>query len=98
MIRLQAMERFVNLFGSLLPGPAVNFGHDEGLLPVAIAQRLAHTGLALAAVVIPGIVEEIEAAVQCGSNDANGILLAEFGFSDVEPAQPQNGYLLTRPS
>ena len=43
VIRLQPLERFIDLAGGCLPGAPVNLGHEEDLLPIpAIGQGLSH--------------------------------------------------------
>src|SRR5271165_2793604 len=75
VIGLQAAQRFIELLGSSFPGLPVDLGHEERLLPIAVAQRLAHADLALAAVVIPAVVEEVDAAVETGADNADAFLL-----------------------
>src|SRR5271169_6377160 len=52
-VRLQASERLLNLPGSGVLIPSIDLCHQEDFLPVTIAERLAHSDLADAAVVIP---------------------------------------------
>jgi hypothetical protein len=58
-IRPEAAQRFVDLLAGLAFAPAVDLGHQEGLVAVAILQRLAHAHLALTIVVIPAIIQEV---------------------------------------
>ena len=65
---LQARSDCVDLLGGGLLRAAVDLRHQEDLLPVAVAQRLAHAHLALAVVVVPAVVQERDAVVDraCG--------------------------------
>ena len=56
VIRLKPRERFIDLLRRRLPGASIELGHQERLLPVAIAQRPSHTELALAIVIVPAVV------------------------------------------
>ena len=58
VVGLEALERFIDLPGGGGLGAPVELGHEEDLLPVAVAQRLTHQHFALAVHVVPGIVQE----------------------------------------
>ena len=75
MIGLQPLERLLNLPGGGLFGPAVDLGHEEDLLAVAVAQGLAHADFAVAVVVVPAVVQKVDAAVDRGADDADALLL-----------------------
>src|SRR6266478_557409 len=62
-IRLQPPQRFVDLPGGGLPGPAINLRHEEDSLAVAVTQRLSHADLADAAIIIPAVIHEGEPAI-----------------------------------
>src|SRR5437879_2003854 len=64
VVRLETLKRFIDLFGGFLPGSAIELSHHESLLPIAILEGFTHTNLAFAVVVVPGIVQEIETAVE----------------------------------
>ena len=53
MVGLQALQRFIDLFGRFFFGAAIELRHQENFLPVAILQRFAHADFALAFVVVP---------------------------------------------
>jgi hypothetical protein len=74
VVGLEAVERFIDLRSGGLLGLPVDFGHEQGLLAVAVAKRLAHADFAVAAVVVPAVVEEIDAAVECGADDFDAVL------------------------
>jgi hypothetical protein len=71
-VGLQTAERFVQLSRGLALGAAVDLGHQEYPVPIAVLERLAHPELALALVVVPAIVHEGDAAIDRGAHDANG--------------------------
>jgi hypothetical protein len=75
-VGLQAAERFVQLADCFLLRAAVDLGHQEDLLPIAALQRLPHPELALALVVVPRVVQEVDAVVDRGADDpdAEGLL------------------------
>jgi hypothetical protein len=70
---------------------AVDFGHQESPLAIAVAQRLAHANLALAAVVVPAVVEKVDSPVDRRAHDANTLGLFEVGPDKVVSAQPDHG-------
>ncbi len=52
-VGLQALERLINLASRLGLRPAVDLGHQEDLLAIPVAERLAHADFALTLVVVP---------------------------------------------
>ena len=76
-------------------GPAVDLGHQEDLLAVAVAERLAHADFAAAAVVVPAVVHEGDAVVDGGADDLDAFLLLLLS-ADVVAAQADHGRLLPR--
>src|SRR6266403_1182737 len=84
VVGLEAAERFIELRGGGLPGLAVDFGHEEGLLAIAVAQRLAHADFTVAVVVVPAVVEEVDAAIERGADDADALLFV--GLDTEMPA------------
>jgi len=86
-VGLQAFEAVFEM----LPGPlgvaGAVLGHEEDLLAFAVGlEGLAHDGLAAAVVVVPGVVEEVDAVVDGGVHDLDGFLLVLDG-ADVPAAQ-----------
>ncbi len=81
-VGLEAAEGLLELLVVLVGGAAVDFGHEEDLLAVAVAEGLAHADLGDAVVVVPAVVDEGDAAVDAGVDelDAFGgvLLLAEM--------------------
>ena len=73
-VSLQAAERLVDLGrGGCLCAP-IDLGHEKRLLPIAVAQRVAHADFTLAAVVAPAVVEKIDSFIETRSHDANTLL------------------------
>src|SRR5580692_5154066 len=59
VIRLQPLQRLIDLLRRRGSGASVELSHQEDFLAVAIAQSLAHPGFAFAIAVAPAIVEEV---------------------------------------
>src|SRR6266849_3793324 len=62
-IDLQTFQRFVELLSRFLFRPAVNLGHDKSLRSIAIAKGFAHASLAPAFVIVPTIIQKVDAAI-----------------------------------
>src|SRR5258705_4882729 len=56
VVGLQATQRFVNLSCCRFLCTSVDFGHQEGLLPIAVTERFAHANLAATVVLIQAVV------------------------------------------
>lgn len=89
VIGLEPVEGFVDLFGGEFAGASVDLGHQERLGPVAVAQGQAHADFAGAIVVVPAVVEEIDAVIEGGPYNLNGFFLV--GFAEVESADADDG-------
>src|SRR5712671_855328 len=86
-IRLQPAQRFVDLgCGSGLVA-AIDLGHQEGFLAIAIAQCFAHANFTLSAVVVPAVVEEIDSFIDSGTHDANTLVGIAL-FAQVISTEP----------
>jgi len=96
-VRLQSAERFVNLPCSHILHLAVNLGHQENSLPVTIPQGLTHAHFAFAVVIVPTIIEKIDALIDGGSNDANALPFVFLG-ADMVTAQAHKRHLLATAS
>src|SRR5258708_36902549 len=81
---LQTFQRFVELPRRFRLRAAVDLRHQEGLRAIAVAERLAHADFARAFVVVPAVVEEVDAAIDGGANDPN----AEVFLHRLEPEMP----------
>src|SRR6267154_425725 len=73
-VSLKAAQRLVDLTGSRSFGAPVNLGHQKRLLAITVAQRIAHADFTLAAVVVPAVVEKIDALIEARADDANAFL------------------------
>src|SRR5467141_754530 len=73
-VSLKSAQRLVDLTGSGGFGAPVDLGHKKGLLAIAVAQRVAHADFTLAAVVVPAVVEKIDALIEARADDANAFL------------------------
>jgi hypothetical protein len=80
-------ERFVELTRRLTLRAAVDLGHQKRLAAIAVAERLAHADLAGALVVVPTVVEEIDAAIEGRADDADAGALVQLRETDVPPAK-----------
>src|SRR5947199_1149566 len=90
-VRLEPPERLLDLPGGRRPRLPVNLGHQESSLPVAVPEGLPHADLALPLIVVPGVVEEIDARVDRGADDADALRLREVRLAKVEPAEADRG-------
>ena len=92
MVDAQAQEGLVDLLRSFLFGAAVELGHHKRFLAViALAQGFADEQFAAAFVVIPGVIEKGDAAVERGVNELDGLVVGQLGFADVGTAESDGG-------
>ena len=82
----EVAQALIDLGRGGLARAAVDLGHQEGALAVAVAQRVAHPDVAAAVVVVPAVVHEGHAVIDRGADDADGGLFVP-GLADVEAAQ-----------
>src|SRR5213595_1549970 len=59
----KATQRFFKLFARLLLGPSIDLGHHKRTVAVAVTQCPAHAFFTRAIVVVPGVVEEVNASI-----------------------------------
>src|SRR5216684_6954557 len=85
-ICLQALQGFVDLPGGGRLGPAVDLGHEEDLLPVAITQSLPHADFAGAPIVVPAVVHEGDPAIDGPADNRDALCFVSL-FADMIPAQ-----------
>src|SRR5437773_2990378 len=90
-VRLEPPERLLDLPRGRRPRLPVDFGHQEGSFAVAVTEGLSHSDLAPPLIVVPGVVEEIDARVDRGADDADALRLREVRLSKVEPAEADRG-------
>src|SRR5215831_10242849 len=76
VVGLKPPERVRDLRRRSLLRLPINFGHQKRLVPIAVLQSFAHADFAVAAVVVPAVVEEVDATVECGTDDADALLFA----------------------
>ena len=91
VIGLQARHRLFELLRRSRAGAAVDFRHQKRLLAIAVGQRLAHALLAHAVVVIPAVIEEVDAAIERCPDDVNGVLLGDTGQAEMIAADTNDG-------
>src|SRR6266446_4305028 len=73
-LSLKAAQRLVDLTGSSGFGAPVDLGHQKCFLAITVAQRVAHADFTLAAVVVPAVVEKIDAFIEARADDTNAFL------------------------
>src|SRR6267378_1087717 len=90
-IGLQTLERLVELPRRFCIGSPVDLGHEKDLLSVAVPERLSHAGLALAVVVVPAVVQEVDATIDRRSNDPETELLVDPVQSEMPAPKADRG-------
>src|SRR5215469_1868973 len=95
VVGLEATEGLVNLARGGRLTAAVDFGHEERLLAIAVAESFAHPEFALTAVVVPAVVQKIDSIVDASANDAYGFRLSEFRLAQVKSAEANDGNLFS---
>src|SRR6266404_3848625 len=96
-VGLEPAQGLLELCGRSLSVAAVDLGHQQHSLPVAVPQRFAHADFARAVVIVPAVVQEINAVVDGGANNAKTLLLVSL-LTNVIAAQADNRDLLSSPS
>ncbi len=94
-VGLEASKRLIQLSRRLDFRPSVDLCHQEDVLPVAIAQRIAHPYFARAVVVIPAVVEEVDAAIDRVANNPDAESFVELFEPEMPSAQAYGGYALS---
>src|SRR5260370_15674835 len=69
-IGLKAAQRVADLARSRSFRAPVDLGHEKCFLPIAVAQRVAHAYFAIAAIVIPAVVEKINSFIQPAADNS----------------------------
>src|SRR6266550_3298046 len=85
----------MELFRGFLFRPAINLGHDKRFFTVAVAQSFAHPNLTSALVVVPAVVQKIDAAIQSLSDDADRQLFIDMTQSKMPAAYTNRRNFLT---
>src|ERR1700683_3098487 len=78
VVGLQTAKGLFDLLRGRFFGVAVDFGHQEGLVAITIEQRFAHAYFTLAIIVVPAVIEEINSAIERGTDDTNAFLLGRL--------------------
>src|SRR5947207_14423708 len=73
------------------PRLPIDLGHQESSLAVPVPEGLSHLDLARPLIVVPGVVEEIDARVDRGADDADALRLRELRLAQVEPSEADRG-------
>ncbi len=90
VISLEPHQRLFQLVARRGSRAPVDFGHQKGFLPVTTLESLAHPYFAGAIVVIPAVVEEIDAFVQGFSHNAEGLRFRNIGEPYMVAADPED--------
>src|SRR6267378_4467457 len=91
-VGLKSAERRIQLSHRLFFRPSVDLGHQENLVPVSVAQRFSHSDLARAAVVVPGVVHEVDATIDRAPNDSKAELLVYGRQAEVPAPESDRGH------
>src|ERR1700758_3229638 len=94
MIGLQPLQRFIELGCCSRLSATVDLGHQKSLLPITIAQSLAHANLALASVVVPAVIQKIDSFIESCANNLDALFRSALA-SQVIPSEPDQRYLFT---
>src|SRR5204862_6057604 len=73
------------------PRLPIDLGHQESSLAVPVPEGLSHLDLAPPLIVVPGVVEEIDARIDRGADDADALRLREVRLAKVGPAEADRG-------
>src|SRR5689334_472727 len=76
MIRLEALQRLIDLLRRCFFGTPIELRHEERFLPVTVPQSLTHAHFAFPVRIVPAVIKEGDAAVERGSYDTNRLILA----------------------
>jgi hypothetical protein len=90
-VGLEPLQRLVELRRGRRLGAPIELRHEEGLLPVPIAEGLAHSFLALTPVVVPRVVEERHSTIDGAADDAQALPLVQL-FASVGAPETDAGY------
>src|SRR5205814_5548167 len=94
-ISLESLQGFIDLFGGGIFCAAIDLGHEENLVSVAIAQRFAHADFTAAIMIIPAIIEEGNSAIYRSVNDTDAFVLRRH--ANVVTAQADGRNLFAGP-
>src|SRR5579884_4089175 len=93
VIGFQAAQRFFELLHGdfFIPAVGAHFGHEHHVVALAL-ERVSDPFFALAVVIFPGVVEEVDAGIERAIDDLFRRVLV-FGGSDVIAAEANYGYV-----
>src|SRR5216684_1739375 len=86
-VSLKAAQRLVDLTSSGGFGASVDLGHEKRFLTIAVAQRVTHADFTLATVVVPAVIEKIDAFIETRADDANAFLRIRL-FAEMIATEP----------
>src|SRR6266852_3090683 len=86
-VSLKAAQRIVDLTSSGGFGASVDLGHEKRFLTIAVAQRVTHADFTLATVVVPAVIEKIDAFIETRADDANAFLRIRL-FAEMIATEP----------
>ena len=79
MVRLEPGQGLLQLLLSRGAGASVELCHQESFVAIAVGEGFPHALLAGAVVVVPAVIEKINAPIQGGADDAKGLLFGDVG-------------------
>src|SRR5258708_20661778 len=97
-IGLQPFERLVELPHRFHVRSSVDLRHKKDFLPVAIPERVSHAGLARAVVVVPAVVQKVDATVDGRSSDPEAELLVDPFQSEMPASKADRGNSFSCPA
>ena len=84
----EPLERLLELCGGGHLRPTIELRHQEGFASIPIAERGPHSLFALATMIVPAIVEEVDSPVDRGAHDPNRLVVglrdAEMGAAEAD--------------
>jgi len=87
-VRLKPVQGLINLLCRSVFGAAVDLGHQEHLLTVAVPQRFAHPAFARAVDIVPAVVHKVDPIVDGGAHDADTLLLVGLLAEVIADSRP----------
>src|SRR5438034_4490260 len=94
----QPLERLIELSHRFRVRSPVDLRNQKDLLPVAIPERLSPAGFACAVVVVPAVVQEVDATVDGRSNDPETEVLVDAFQSEMPASKADRGDSFSCPS
>ncbi len=88
MVGLEALERLVDLARGRFLGASVKLSHQENLVAIPVAEGRAHATLAFAGVIVPAVVQEVNAAVNSATDNPAGLRVESLANPKWNPPKP----------